>query len=99
MSDFPVLDSPRAGHPFSYPGRAVIDVHGCIEPYVDDTDYWVSIPVRTVHTEGGGWGIELGPYRLNAEDIDRLRAAIASYDQATGPPDDSMSWRPGDTVL
>jgi hypothetical protein len=85
MTDFPILDSPRTGDPFTYPGRAILDYHGHIEPYVDEMDYWVAMPVRLVHTEGGGFGIEVGPYTLNRPDIERLRAAIASYDLATGP--------------
>jgi hypothetical protein len=84
MSDFPILDSPRAGDPYTYPGRAILDFHGYIEPYVDEMDYWVAMPVRLVHTVDG-LGIEIGPYSLDAADIMRLRAAIASYDQATGP--------------
>jgi hypothetical protein len=86
MNDFPVIDCPRAGDSFYYPDRAILGVHGRIEPYHEPADYWVSIPVRLVHTAGGGFGIELGPYLLDGDDIDLLRAAIASYDQAIAPP-------------
>jgi len=48
-------------------------------------DYWVAMPVRLVHSVTGGVGIEVGPYTLDRDDIERLRAAISSYDLATGP--------------
>jgi hypothetical protein len=85
MTDFPVLDSPRTGDLFTYPGRAILDVHDSIEPYVDEMDYWVAMPVRLVHLDTAGLCIEVGPYTLDSGDIERLRAAIASYDLATGP--------------
>jgi hypothetical protein len=85
MPDFPVLNSPRTGDPFIYPGRAILDHHGHIEPYVD----WIAMPVRLVHTQGIGFAIELGPYTLAHADIQRLKAAIHSYDQvaAFDPPE------------
>lgn len=85
QSDFPILDSPRTGDPFIYSGRTILDVHGCIEPYVDEADYWVAMPVRLVHLDTAGLCIEIGPYTLGRPDVERLRAAIASYDLATGP--------------
>jgi hypothetical protein len=85
VTNFPIVDFPREGDPFTYPGRTVLDHFGFIEPYQPATDYWCALPVRLVHTEGGGFGIELGPYTLNHTDIDRLRATINSYDEATGP--------------
>ncbi len=43
------------------------------------------MPVRLVHDQGAGWHLELGPYSLDRDDIERLREAIASYDAATRP--------------
>jgi hypothetical protein len=86
MTDFPILDSDRAGDPFIYPGRAILDAHGHIEPYVDEMDTWVAIPLRLVHLDTAGLCLELGPYTLNRQDIERLRAAIASYDRAAKGP-------------
>jgi hypothetical protein len=40
------------GDPFTYPGRAILDYHGCIEPYVDEMDYLgrrVAAGVRPPH--------------------------------------------------
>ncbi|MGA5466578.1 hypothetical protein [Mycobacterium sp. NPDC050041] len=42
------------------------------------------MPVRLIHSKTSGMGIEVGPYTLADADIDRLRKAIASYDEATG---------------
>jgi hypothetical protein len=65
------------------PNRVVFDVFAPVEPYVRELDYWCSLPLRLVHTTGGGWGIELGPYELDAADILQLRKALAAYDEAT----------------
>jgi hypothetical protein len=81
MTDFPVLDAPRLYANNSL-GRAVIDVHGYIEPYMCEIDSWVAMPLRLVHDQAAGFGIEVGPYTLDAADIRRLRQAIAAYDQA-----------------
>lgn len=78
MSDFPVLDAPRGCDL----GRAIFDVFGEIEPYIEETDSWIAMPVRLVHDQGSGWHLEVGPYALDRGDIGRLRAAIAAFDQA-----------------
>jgi hypothetical protein len=38
--------------------------------------------------------LELGPYSLDGADIERLRAAVASYDQATGLHLKAVEWIP-----
>jgi hypothetical protein len=81
MTDFPVLDAPRLYANNSL-GRVVGGDFGVIEPYLDETDSWVAMPLRLVHDQGAGWHLEVGPYSLNAADIERLREAIAAYDQA-----------------
>jgi hypothetical protein len=84
-ADFPILDAARQGA--DQPGgRAIMDVFGVIEPHIAELDFWCAMPVRLVYSQIGGWGIELGPYTLNASDIERLRDAIAAYDDATGGP-------------
>lgn len=82
MTDFPVLDGRR---PFanSELGRVIFDSFGVVEPYIEETDSWVAMPVRLVH-QATSWRIEIGPYTLNEADINRLCSAIAAYDQATG---------------
>jgi hypothetical protein len=81
--DFPVLDAPRHQESNDL-GRAIIDTFGFVEPYIGETDSWVSMPLRLVHDQAAGWHLELGPYNLDAADILSLRQAIAAYDQAKG---------------
>ena len=81
---FPVLDTER--HEGIEPGRVVLDEPCVLEPYVPEIDSWCTLPLRIVHTQGGGLTVELGPYTLTECDVDRLRDAIRSYDIAkTGP--------------
>jgi hypothetical protein len=80
MSDFPILDGPRTDE-F---GRVVIDDLGVIEPYIDEVESWITMPIRLVLGPLTGWLIEVGPYSLDEVDIEYLRAAIATYDRATG---------------
>lgn len=82
MSDFPVLDAPR-GHEF---GRGIFDYFGEVEPYITETDSWIAMPVRLVHDQLAGWHLEVGPYALDRNDIQRLREAIAAFDLAVGVP-------------
>jgi hypothetical protein len=83
MTAFPVLDAPRL-YANNQLGRVIFDRFGDVEPYVEEVDSWIAMPLRLVHDQGAGWHLELGPYSLNGDDIERLRAAINSYDQATG---------------
>ena len=76
--DFPVLDAPRSPDI----GRTVQDFHGYLEPYIDELDDWSTMPVRLAHTTTNGWCIEVGPYTLDAADVERLREAIAAFDAA-----------------
>lgn len=83
-TDFPILDADYSAAN-EHCGRVILDWLGYIEPHIDETDDWVAMPVRLVHTATGGFGIELGPYSLGTKDIDRLRRAITAYDIATAP--------------
>ncbi|BBY35887.1 hypothetical protein MMAN_58030 [Mycobacterium mantenii] len=83
MTEFPVLDAPRLYANNSL-GRCVFASFDYVEPYLEETDAWVALPLRLVHDQGAGWHIELGPYSLGATDVHRLREAIAAYDRATG---------------
>lgn len=78
MSDFPVLDAPR-GHDFC---RMIFDYFGEVEPYIEETDSWIAMPVRLVSDQAAGWHLEVGPYSLGRNDIQRLREAIAAFDLA-----------------
>ena len=80
MSDFPVLDAPRSPEI----GRVIMSVHGHLEPYVDEMDYWCSMPIRLAHTTTNDWCIEMGPYTLDATDIFRLIEAIDAWRKAVG---------------
>lgn len=81
--DFPLLDAHRAEGNTEL-SRVIMDAFGNIEPYIDELDYWCSMPVRLVHNIAAGWHLEVGPYGLAHSDIQRLRQAIAAYDQAAG---------------
>jgi hypothetical protein len=83
MNDFPVLDSPRTQSTEQH-GRMIMDTFGHIAARIDETDGWCSMPLRLTHTQGVGWHLELGPYDIAGHDINRLRAAINAYDDATG---------------
>lgn len=81
--DFPVLDAPRHQKAEEF-GRAIIDTFGFVEPYIGETDSWVSMPLRLVHDQAASWHLEFGPYDLDAADIMTMRRAIAVYDTAIG---------------
>lgn len=82
-TEFPILDAARpVGNTEHH--RAIIDVFGYAEPYIEELDGWTALPVRLVHDAANGWGIELGPYSLDAGDILLLRRAIAAYYAAMG---------------
>lgn len=79
MTDFPLLDGPyTVGN--TELGRVILDDLGVIEPHLDETDSWVTMPLRLVHDQAGGLHLECGPYSLDPKDIDRLREAIRQYD-------------------
>jgi hypothetical protein len=80
--DFPILDVPRDHDDV---GRAIIDVFGHLDPYLSWNDGYCSIPVRLVHDQAAGFHLECGPCAFTRQDIDKLRAAIAAYDDAVGP--------------
>jgi hypothetical protein len=81
MNDFMILDTVRTDE--NCPGHRVITEHGSIEPFLDELDTWVSMPLRLVHTAGNGLCLEVGPYTLDPKDIARMRSTIASFDLAT----------------
>lgn len=84
MPDFPVLDAPRAEANNDW-HRVIFDSFGDIEPYIEETDSFIAMPLRLVHDDAAGWHLELGPYTLGTRrDIERLRTAIAALDLATG---------------
>ncbi len=76
MSANHVLDAPR-----DEAGRTVID-RWQIAPYIDEIDGSCIIPIRLVHRTDAGLVLEVGPYTLECQDVDRLRAAVHSYDVA-----------------
>ena len=78
---FDILDADR-NNEFN---RFVLSHLGSIEPRIDETDDFVSMPMRLVYDQAAGWHLELGPYDLSRADIDRLRQAIAAFDAATAP--------------
>lgn len=79
MADFPVLDGNRD----MTEGREVISELGELEPFIDEIDGWVSMPVRVSCTPGAGIVLEIGPYTLDARDIAGLGDAIRRYHDIT----------------
>lgn len=82
---FPALDAPRTEGNRTL-GRVVFDSFGHVEPFIEETDSWVAMPVRLVHDSAAGLHLELGPYSLDNRDVERLRAAVRAYDIAVGGP-------------
>ncbi len=82
MTDFPILDAPRTEAKNDL-FRTVIDELGAIEPHIDETDYWCTMPMRLSHNAAAGIVLEIGPYDLDREDVNRLREAIRKYDTCT----------------
>lgn len=78
--DFPVLDAPRP-HGNAEFNRCIGDTFGFIEPFIEEIDAWVAMPLRLVYDQAAGWHLELGPYDLADSDIQSLRQAIAAYDK------------------
>lgn len=81
MTDFPILDSPRTEANDNL-FRTVIDELGKIEPHIDETDSWITMPIRASHNAAAGIVLELGPYDLDRTDVERLREALRRYDVA-----------------
>lgn len=80
---FEVLDSART-YANTAENRFVMDMFGHVEPFAPDLDTWRSMPLRLAHDAASDWHIELGPFDLDAADVERLRDAIAAYDKAVG---------------
>ncbi|NTY58677.1 hypothetical protein [Mycolicibacterium sphagni] len=81
MTDFPLLDANYAAANAEV-GREVVADLGVIEPRIDETDSWITLPMRLVYDQAGGLHIELGPYAIDQRDIAKLREAIRQYDLA-----------------
>lgn len=82
MTDFPILDSSYTHSTAEY-NRVILDHYGYVEPHLDETDDWCAMPLRLVHDQAADFHLECGPYSFDRADIERLREAIAGYDEAT----------------
>lgn len=51
---------------------------------VDQTDQWVTMPLRTVITDGLGFAFEIGPYSIEGADARHLINALATYGRLSG---------------
>ncbi|GAA4296812.1 hypothetical protein [Mycobacterium paraffinicum] len=80
MPDFPVLDASYIDSNL-HVGRQVVRDLGVIEPRVDEVDWWFTLPLRLVISQADGFHVAIGPYALNAADIEVLRNAIGAYDR------------------
>ncbi len=80
---FPILDATRTVGNAEL-GRDIYADLGHVEPYIEEVDAWCTLPLRLVFDQAAAVHLELGPYDLDHVDIERLRAAIAAYDEAAG---------------
>ena len=71
-SNYPTLDFPRECH-------TVLRDCGLIEPYIEENDSWVALPVRWAQDQGGEFCIELGPYTLGHAEVRVLLEAITDW--------------------
>ena len=77
-SEYPAFDDSRS-FAIAELDRMVLDEHGVIEPHIDELDSYCSMAIR-VALDAAGLQLEVGPYDLDARDVDRLRTAINAYD-------------------
>lgn len=82
MTPYPVLDAPRTFADTELSRVVINDQLAPIEPHIEETDWYVTLPLRIVYDQGAGVHIEIGPYSMDGRDIERLRAAITAYDKA-----------------
>jgi hypothetical protein len=80
-----VLDAPRTEANAEL-FRTVIEDLGVIEPHIDETDSWITMPIRLSHNAAAGLVLEVGPYDIDHNEVDRLRAAIRAYDTTISGP-------------
>ncbi|WP_286211753.1 hypothetical protein [Mycolicibacterium mageritense] len=80
---FEVVDSART-YATEELDRSVMDAFGHMEPLDYRDGLWKSFPLRLTHDSGGGWQIECGPFNFDSADVERIRQAIAAYDDAVG---------------
>lgn len=85
MADFPLLDADYTAATTDL-NRTVLNTLDPIEPAIDETDTYCTIPIRLVHDTAAGLHLELGPYTIDHTDIERLRNAIHAYDLANHGP-------------
>lgn len=85
MTDFPVLDSTRTDANAEL-SRTVIAEVGAIELHIDETDSWITMPIRISRNDAAGIVFELGPYDLDRRDVVRLREALRRYDVVCNGP-------------
>ncbi|CCW09872.1 hypothetical protein [Rhodococcus aetherivorans] len=73
MSDnrFPVLDYDRSADGYYGNGREVLR-ESKIEPSVDESGLWVTLPIRSIIDNNNGSGFEIGPYSLLPCDVVEL---------------------------
>lgn len=77
-SRYPALDDCRSVATAEL-DRMVLEEHGAIEPHIDESDSYCSMPIRLTHN-AAGLQLEIGPYDLDAQDVARLRAALNAYE-------------------
>ena len=86
MSAFPVFDGQykpevfvSEGVPTICQAHDVIDELTTLEPADDRTDFFASIPVRSVWNPSCGPAVEIGPFSLDTREIIKLYNALAKH--------------------
>lgn len=74
---FPVLDFDRESDENYVGGRDVVNSTE-IEPAIDETGDWITLPVRSV-IDAGGPSFEIGPYSLTGSDVTQLHNALLDH--------------------
>lgn len=78
---FPVLDSLRPATGFGGAGQRHVQSERTITVRVDETDEYITVPLRSVFTDDGltGASFEVGPYSLDREDAFSLLESLVSH--------------------
>ncbi|MDW5609729.1 hypothetical protein [Mycolicibacterium sp. D5.8-2] len=80
--DLPILDAPRDKVHY----RTVLHDVGHIEPFLDEIESWVALPVRVTHNPITGIVLELGPYSIARDSLTQLREALDVADYCINHP-------------
>lgn len=84
--NIPVLDWQRPDHGYDGVGERHVQFETPVDARVDETDSYVTFPIRAVFLDDGisGWSFEIGPYSMQGSDVTKLINALAEYGRLSG---------------